>query len=453
MSDSMLSTYNNLYRGFPRHSAYCTAPGHDDIDSKAATTRPASLQGPDCFYNHNSGYVVTIRNIPGSLHTTKCYSPMYLLRLRALHIFQIVWIISLAIWSCGAVVSPFPRLGIRTYERRRRQQFSQQAIEAHSSFGGTMGSMLSFLHMGFVPKDGSGARHSQSDVCCQGGEEGSGLGGEGVINSGDNATSTSFQEFSIDRDRSSIRRVSSASSRRFRFKKIVCLDGTSRASSPSRGGKTDRTGGQTPSNRHGGVEHRDDIDYDAYDADDDDEDDEDGYEYEEVGAGQRHQPARHRAKKVLVRSITAAGAGAGVVAGAGAVQQQGQKLSMTYLQTMTAGAVSRTMAQTLMHPANTYKTLLQLKRPAAAATATSRVTVARKSASLLGKAALTLGPGSLALRFSRWSQQRHGLGQELTLRRLLRGVDAQFLLSLPHGAFHFFVIDQVCVCVSECYVS
>lgn len=27
--------------------------------------------------------------------------------------------------------------------------------------------------------------------------------------------------------------------------------------------------------------------------------------------------------------------------------------------------------------------------------------------------------------------------------RLFRGADAQFLLSLPHGAFHFFVIDVV----------
>ena len=33
---------------------------------------------------------------------------------------------------------------------------------------------------------------------------------------------------------------------------------------------------------------------------------------------------------------------------------------MTYLQYM-AGAVSRTMAQTIMHPANTFKTMLQLK--------------------------------------------------------------------------------------------
>ena len=35
--------------------------------------------------------------------------------------------------------------------------------------------------------------------------------------------------------------------------------------------------------------------------------------------------------------------------------------SLTYFQSMAAGAVSKTMAQTIMHPANTYKTLLQLR--------------------------------------------------------------------------------------------
>jgi hypothetical protein len=72
---------------------------------------------------------------------------------------------------------------------------------------------------------------------------------------------------------------------------------------------------------------------------------------------------------------------------------------LTYMQTLTAGALSRTMAQTIMHPANTYKTMLQLRNS--------------------------------------------GKIPKLTLERLLRGVDAQFLLSLPHGAFYFFVIDQV----------
>jgi hypothetical protein len=72
---------------------------------------------------------------------------------------------------------------------------------------------------------------------------------------------------------------------------------------------------------------------------------------------------------------------------------------LTFFQTMAAGAVSRTMAQTIMHPANTYKTILQLKNS--------------------GKAI------------------------DLTPERLLRGADAQFILSLPHGAFYFFVIDAV----------
>jgi hypothetical protein len=79
---------------------------------------------------------------------------------------------------------------------------------------------------------------------------------------------------------------------------------------------------------------------------------------------------------------------------------------LSYLQTMTAGAVSRTMAQTLLHPAHTYKTLLQLK-----------------------------------------DKQ---LTCVISLQRLLRGVDAQFLLSLPHGAFHFFVIDQASMYVVVC---
>jgi len=95
-------------------------------------------------------------------------------------------------------------------------------------------------------------------------------------------------------------------------------------------------------------------------------------------------------------SVQAAAAATAAVTSAGvAVSDQ-----LTYLQTMVAGAISRTMAQTLMHPANTYKTVLQL-------------------------------PAS------------KGRKVNLTPERLLRGADAQFLMSLPHGAFHFFVIDQV----------
>ena len=81
---------------------------------------------------------------------------------------------------------------------------------------------------------------------------------------------------------------------------------------------------------------------------------------------------------------------------------------MTYLQIMAAGAISRTMAQTIMHPANTFKTMLQLKRD-------SNVPITN----------------------------------QLTPERLLRGADAQFFMSLPHGAFYFFVIDQVKTKVSK----
>jgi hypothetical protein len=35
------------------------------------------------------------------------------------------------------------------------------------------------------------------------------------------------------------------------------------------------------------------------------------------------------------------------------------------------------------------------------------------------------------------------------MARLLQGADAQFILSLPHGAFHFFVIDQVKIQLSK----
>ena len=61
---------------------------------------------------------------------------------------------------------------------------------------------------------------------------------------------------------------------------------------------------------------------------------------------------------------------------------------LDYYQTMTAGAISRTFAQTIMHPVNTFKTILQIR-------------------------------GSSL--------------KNLTPARLLRGADAQFLMSLPHG--------------------
>ncbi len=77
-------------------------------------------------------------------------------------------------------------------------------------------------------------------------------------------------------------------------------------------------------------------------------------------------------------------------------------MPLTYMQTMIAGAVSGSIAQTVLHPAYTYKTILQLKNKDIA-----KIT------------------------------------STLSVKRLFQGIDAQFLMSLPHGALHFFVIDQV----------
>lgn len=85
------------------------------------------------------------------------------------------------------------------------------------------------------------------------------------------------------------------------------------------------------------------------------------------------------------------------------IPRRGVRVSekLTYTQTMMAGAVSRTCAQTIMHPANTFKTMLQMRGAKTA-----------------------------------------GVVPRLTLERLLRGADAQFIMSLPHGALYFMVIEQ-----------
>lgn len=87
------------------------------------------------------------------------------------------------------------------------------------------------------------------------------------------------------------------------------------------------------------------------------------------------------------------------------------KGKLSFSQSMIAGAISRTIAQTVMHPANTYKTLLQLRHRGAAS------------------GLLTAGSKSLT--------------SGITIDRLFRGADAQFIMSLPHGAFQFFVIENV----------
>jgi solute carrier family 25 S-adenosylmethionine transporter 26 len=76
---------------------------------------------------------------------------------------------------------------------------------------------------------------------------------------------------------------------------------------------------------------------------------------------------------------------------------------------MICGAISRSAAQTIMHPANTMKTILQSSR------------------SVPGKVPLTIKS------FAKWENARH----------LTRGAGAQLVLSVPHGAVNFAVLEFV----------
>jgi hypothetical protein len=77
---------------------------------------------------------------------------------------------------------------------------------------------------------------------------------------------------------------------------------------------------------------------------------------------------------------------------------------LLFWENMVCGAISRSMAQTIMHPANTMKTILQNERV----------------------------PPSLAT-----------LLRPSNFRRLSRGAGANFLLSVPHGAVNFAVLELV----------
>jgi hypothetical protein len=80
---------------------------------------------------------------------------------------------------------------------------------------------------------------------------------------------------------------------------------------------------------------------------------------------------------------------------------------LLFWETMICGATSRSIAQTIMHPANTMKTILQNARR--------------------GPAAPTIVQ----------------LARPENFRRLTRGAGANFLLSLPHGAVNFAVLELV----------
>ena len=80
-----------------------------------------------------------------------------------------------------------------------------------------------------------------------------------------------------------------------------------------------------------------------------------------------------------------------------------------FWEAMVCGAVSRSAAQTIMHPANTMKTILQSKR------------------AIPGKAPLTVRS------FTQWKYAKS----------LTRGAGAQLILSIPHGAVNFAVLEFV----------
>jgi hypothetical protein len=77
---------------------------------------------------------------------------------------------------------------------------------------------------------------------------------------------------------------------------------------------------------------------------------------------------------------------------------------LVFWENMVCGAISRSIAQTVMHPANTMKTILQSERV----------------------------PPSIS-----------SLLSPKNFRRLSRGAGANFLLSVPHGAVNFAVLEFV----------
>lgn len=80
---------------------------------------------------------------------------------------------------------------------------------------------------------------------------------------------------------------------------------------------------------------------------------------------------------------------------------------LNFYENMVCGAVSRSIAQTFTHPANTMKTMLQSNR---------------------------MKDSSITLR---------SLARPKNLKMLSRGAGAQVLLSIPHGAVNFAVLEFV----------
>ncbi|CAM9400155.1 unnamed protein product [Ectocarpus sp. 4 AP-2014] len=83
-------------------------------------------------------------------------------------------------------------------------------------------------------------------------------------------------------------------------------------------------------------------------------------------------------------------------------------VSLTFTEAMLAGAISRSIAQTCMQPANVVKTLLQ----------------GRGTASQLSN---------------------------LSFKLLTRGAGAQFVMSVPHGAFNYATLEVILGCSSKIF--
>ena len=90
--------------------------------------------------------------------------------------------------------------------------------------------------------------------------------------------------------------------------------------------------------------------------------------------------------------------------------------SLFFWENMLGGAISRSVAQTVMHPANTMKTILQSSR----------------------------GPDRVTLR---------ELFKPSMFKMLTRGAGANFLLSVPHGAVNFAVLEVVRVKLNDFVTS
>jgi len=102
---------------------------------------------------------------------------------------------------------------------------------------------------------------------------------------------------------------------------------------------------------------------------------------------------------------------------AAASESEPQELS--FWENMVCGAVSRSVAQVAVHPFNTMKTILQANRRSSGSTANG----------ILTSAGETVTFRTLAYP-SNWKLLTHGIG-------------AQFLLSVPHGALNFAVLEFV----------